>query len=155
MKIFLINLLVLFVFVSVPVSLLAQEEGEKEEKEGKNEIAVFLGATTNEDATAFTYGLDYQYRISKLIGVGALVDHAAGDMKSTLVAPAFILHVRKFSFKIAPGLEFSDETTAVLRVGAEYEIKISKIAISPAIFFDTERSEKPSLVYGLSFGFEF
>ena len=95
-------------------------------------------------------------RISRIFGVGGLIDHATGEINSTLIAPALFLHVKKFCFTLAPSVELSeDETTAVLRVGVEYEIEISRFSISPALFFDTERDENPSLVYGVSFGFEF
>lgn len=144
----------LLLIVLLPGILSGQEE--KEEKERKNEVSLFLGATSNTDATAFTIGLDYQYRISRVFGVGAILDHAAGEINSTLVAPALFLHVKQLSFTIAPAAEFSDDGTAfVIRVGAEYEFEISRFSISPAIFFDTERSGKPSLVYGVGFGFEF
>lgn len=141
----------LFIFVLFPGNIWGQEE--EEGPEGKSDISLFLGGTTNSDATAFTIGLDYQYRLSRVFGVGAILDHAAGDISSTLVAPALFLHLKQLSFTVAPAAEFSDDGTAfVFRVGAEYEFEISKFTISPAIFYDTERGGEPALVYGLSFG---
>ena len=155
MKIIFLNILIaLLLIVLLPETLLGQEAHE--EKERKNEISLFLGATSSTDATAFTIGLDYQYRISRVFGVGAIFDHATGEINSILVAPALFLHVKRFSFIVAPGVEFSDENTEfVSRVGVGYVIEISRFSISPALFFDTERDENPSLVYGVSLGFEF
>ncbi len=138
-------------FVLLPGNIWGQEE--KEAPEGKSDISLFLGASSNSDETAFTIGADYQYRISRVFGVGAILDYAGGDIKSTLVAPAVFLHVKDLSFTLAPGAEFSDdETTMVLRVGAQYEFELSRFSISPSIFYDTERGGDPTWVYGLSFG---
>lgn len=111
-------LLALILVLFVP--LVAQEED-------KNEISIFVGATTNDDATAATFGVDYQHRLTRLIGLGALIDHAGGDIKSTLIAPAIFFHVKSFEFVAAPGLEFSgDDTTMTYRLGVSYEIELSR-----------------------------
>ena len=149
----------IFFAVLIPFDAHPQTESEDsgyEKEEARNELAVFLGVTTNEDATAFTFGLDYQYRISPIVGIGALVDHAAGDIKSTLVGPALLLHFRKWEFTLAPAAEFlEDETVAAVRFGLEYEIKLPKFSISPAVNVDFERSGSPAAVYGLAFSKEF
>ena len=128
----------------------------EEEEESRNEIALFLGLTTNKDATAATFGVDYQYRLSGPVGLGLVLDHAAGDIKSTLLAPGLFLHFLSWELTLAPGVEFSySETSFVFRAGIEYEIKLPYFSISPAINLDTERDDEISLVYGLSFGMEF
>ena len=127
-----------------------------EEEESRNEIALFLGLTTNKDATAATFGIDYQYKLSPLAGLGLVIDHAAGDIKSTIVAPGLFLHLLSWEFTLAPGVEFvDDETKFVFRTGVEYEIKLPYFSISPAINVDFERNDEIALVYGLSFGIEF
>ena len=124
--------------------------------DARNEIAIFLGLTTNKDATAATFGVDYQYRLSGPVGLGLVLDHAAGDIKSTLLAPGLFLHFLSWELTLAPGVEFSDsETSFVFRAGIEYEIKLPYFSISPAINLDTVRDDELSLVYGLSFGMEF
>ena len=133
----------------------ANYPGEGEE-DARNEIAIFLGLTTNKDATAGTFGVDYQYRLSPPVGIGLVLDHAAGDIKSTLLAPGLFIHLLKWEFVIAPGIEFVDsETLFVFRGGVEYEIKLPYFSISPAINVDFERGGEIALVYGLSFGMEF
>jgi len=126
------------------------------EDEARNEIAIFLGLTTNKDATAATFGIDYQYRLSPPVGIGLVLDHAAGDIKSTLLAPAVFLHLLSWELTLAPAVEFVDsETSFVFRAGLEYEIKLPYFSISPTINLDSERGGELSLVYGLSFGMEF
>lgn len=144
-------------FLALPFALFSQDEGSKEEEDKKNGLAVFLGATSNKDATVFAIGLDYQYRITKLIGVGAVADYASGSIESFLIGPALFLHAWHFEFTIAPTVEFSGGDTAFpFRFGAAYEFELPKgVSISPAVFFDTERNDESALVYGLAFGFEF
>ncbi len=125
-------------------------------EDARNTIAIFLGLTTNKDATAATFGVDYQYRLSPPVGIGLVLDHAASDIKSTIVAPALFLHLLNWEATLAPGAEFVDsETKFVFRIGIEYEFKLPYFSISPAINVDFERGDEIALVYGLSFGMEF
>ena len=138
-------------FANTPV-IYSGEGGD----DARNEIAIFLGLTTNKDATAGTFGVDYQYRLSPPIGLGLVLDHAAGDIKSTLLAPALFLHLLSWEVTLAPGIEFVDsETFFVFRGGIAYEIKLPYFSIYPAINVDFERGGEPALVYGFGFGMEF
>ena len=150
-SLFLVIVFSCFIFTSS----FSQEAKEAEESEGKNEIAVFLGGTSqmSDDGTsAFTLGLDYQYRVGKLIGLGFLFDHAMGDIKSTLIGPFVSFHLRKFVLITAPALEFSDgETNPTFRLGLAYEIELSNgFAILPTLNYDNERRDEISIVYGFS-----
>lgn len=139
----------------LPLLVLCQEKNNDNEEEKKSSLSVFIGGTTNTDATAFTIGLDYQYRINKLIGVGLVLDYATQEIKSLLLAPAAFLHLWHFEIVVAPGAEFSgDEVSFVFRTGIGYEFELNRFTISPSLLFDTERNEKESLVYGVAFGFK-
>jgi hypothetical protein len=146
-------LLLILLMISSPI--IKAQEAEKPKEESKSEISVFIGGSTNKDATAFALGLDYQYRIKKIIGVGALIDVAFEDIGSIMIGPAAFIHVSNFEFTIAPCAEFSDDDiVGVLRLGVAYEFELSKFSISPSVNFDTERAGEETLVYGLSFGFD-
>ena len=149
------SLLYVTIFLLTFPSLAFAHEKEHEE-EKKNEISLFVGGSSNIDATAFAIGADYQYRIIKVIGVGAIIDVATGDIGSVMIGPAAFIHVWNFEFTVAPTAEFSDDDiTAVLRLGIAYEFELPGFSISPSLNFDTERGGEETLVYGLSFGFEF
>ena len=151
MKIFSFGLLILL----LPLITFSQESDDKSEEEKGSSLAIFLGGSTNKDASAFTIGADYQYRINKIFGVGALIDHAAGDLQSTIIGPALFLHVSPFEFMVAPVIENSDdELSPVVRLGVGYEIELSVLSIVPSVFMDTERAGEITVVYGLSFAFD-
>lgn len=147
------NIFILFVFI--PAYCFSQEEKVFEDPEWKNEISLFLGGTSHSEENAFTIGLDYQYRISRIVGVGILIDYATGNLQSLLVGPILYLHASNFEFIVAPAIEFEgDETVYVTRLGVEYGFEFSRYSISPGVFFDTERNNRPALAYGVSFGFK-
>ena len=152
---FLKKILFLTALLCLPFAVFSQDENSEEE-ETKNDIVVFLGGTSNNESSAFTLGVGYQYKITRLIGVGGFLDHAFGDINSTIIAPALYLNVKAFTFLVGPGIEISDDDViAVLRLGVEYELEISGFLLKPGVFFDTERDESASVVYGLSFGYAF
>lgn len=148
---FIISLLIV-----IPINTFGQDNEDVKKEESKNEISFFVGASTNSETTAFSFGIDYQFRINKVVGVGAIVDVATEDYGSIMLGPAVYLHASKFEFVVSPTIEFSDDdSTGVLRLGVAYEIELSKFSISPSLNFDTERGGEETLVYGLSFGFVF
>ena len=96
----------------VPVPLAAQEppapaahegaeasgahEAEPEEHEHANELAVFLGATRENDETFFTIGGEYERRLSVRFGLSLVVEHVSDIDAWVALAP--------FSFRPAKGL---------------------------------------------------
>jgi hypothetical protein len=89
------SLLYVAIFLlSFPSLAFAQEKELEEEK--KNEISIFVGGSSNIDATVFAIGADYQYRIIKVFGVVAIIDVATGDIGSVMIGPAAFLHVWNF-----------------------------------------------------------
>lgn len=147
---------ILFFFTFSGLSLEAQET-DNNSMERKNELSLFIGATSNESTTAFTYGLDYQYRLSELFGIGVILDHAAGDIESTLLGPALFLHWAQVELALVPAIEFVDsETNYIFRLGFEYEFEFDdKYSLAPSVNFDLERRNEFAVVYGLSFAFKF
>lgn len=147
-------IIVFLLFFSL--TIYAQEKNIENKEEKKNDLSLFLGNTSNADASAFTIGADYQYRVNRILGVGAFIDYASGKIHSTLIGPAIFVHVWNFEFTIAPSVEFSDnDVAATYRLGVQYDFEMSKFSVSPALYFDSERKEKPAWVYGVSFGFKF
>ena len=134
----------------------AETDAVEEESESRHSLSVFVGGTSTEHISAFTLGLDYQYRVTPVIGVGALFDHAFGEIKSTIIGAALFLHFKQWEGTIAPAAEFhgdsEEEAALAFRFGLGYEIELGSWKLVPSLLFHTERGGEPALVYGVAFG---
>ena len=127
-------------------------------QEERHHISTFLGGTDllETTETAFTLGLDYEYRVNRLLGAGAVLEHAFGDLNSTTFLVVADIHIwRGLVTQIGPGFEVTNgETHFAARFGALYEFVFDEnLTVSPQIHYDI--SEENSLVFGLAFGFGF
>ena len=135
---------------------LEADQGE-EFLEYRHHIAVSLGNThTEENEDAFTIGLDYEYRLSSLVGVGVLGEYATEDLNTWVVGGPFALHPGAGWRLVAmPGIEIADDETEFLfRVGAGYEFEIERFTLMPEVNADFVDGET-NLFFGASLGLKF
>jgi hypothetical protein len=164
-------LALVFLLVLMPTDLFADEaEHSHEEKthphHHRHHAALFLGGThadveieteggiREESEDAFTVGVDYEYRVSPPFGVGGLVEYAAGDLETTILAGALFIHpVGGLKFVLAPGVEHEgDENEFLFRAGVYYDFFFGNFSIAPTISVDFVDGEE-DLVYGISLGY--
>lgn len=166
-----------------PTVSVAQEHGaegeEAEEAFHKNHLSLFTGGTTEssdgETSTSFSLGLDYERRVSRLIGLGLGGELVfGGDDREALAGLYFILHpAGGLVLAAGPGLELAKEghaegeveaqqeesgteTHAGLRVGIVYEFEVGhRYSIAPSIYTDFIEGKEPTFVWGLAFGVGF
>ena len=120
-----------------------------------------LTAGTNvpsEDYTAFTVGIDYEYRINRRLGVGFVAEQAFSKIDATSLLAVADIHLwRGLTLQIGPGVEFVDkgeknETFALARIGALYELELGEgYTISPQFHYDIS-SGADAIVFGVAFG---
>ncbi len=149
----------LFIFVLM-FSAYAIVQAEDFEK--PHHLSLFMGGThvLNEDHTGETFGVDYEYRVSKLLGVGFVAEHAFGEVDSTtLLAVADIHTPLGFILQIGPGVEIFDEDEEgnlfIFRVGGLYEFEFDAFTVSPQFHVDFADNADDSLVFGLAIGSHF
>ena len=156
----LISITVLLCFL--PALAMAQIDVEYEE-DRPHHLSVVVGGTNipSADETAFTLGVDYEYRVNELIGVGAVVEYAFDDIDAlTLLAVADVHLWRGLALQIGPGVEFVDEgeeteTFAIGRIGALYELEFGEgYTISPQVHYDISSGED-AIVFGVALGLAF
>lgn len=147
--------LALSVVVSGPA--LAQEPGEHGQAEGhagespeghhhRNHLSFFIGSTEAEEHHGeqedpdFTIGLDYERRLSKVFGIGVLVDFVVEGKREYMIGVPVFLHAgERAKFQVAPGfhhLSHTGENELVLRTGFMWEFPVGGIALSPTFFYD-------------------
>jgi hypothetical protein len=128
-------------------------------EDGNNEVAVFVGVTDVAGDAGGSLGLDYEYRFTRIFGLGATAEYTAADLREWLFAVSFNFHVWK-ELKIfgAPGVEIETEDgtdSFVFRVGVEYGFDIGRgWEAAPALNFDIT-SEDTAIVIGVGFGRHF
>jgi hypothetical protein len=148
----------------------AAEDGEIHEStlgvehHHKNHIALFVGSTEAEvhegdkEDRDFTLGVDYERRLTKLIGMGGLYDWVAEGRREFLIGMPVFFHPFKASkFQIAPCVQRireDKEIKYVTRIGFSWGFELSKTTISPEIFYDIT-SGQDFIVFGVAFGWGF
>lgn len=145
----------LFMLVAISSPAMAQIDVEFHEDK-RHHLSALIGGSYIDaaDETVFTLGVDYEYRINPLLGVGFVAEQAFGDIDATTLLAVTDIHVwRGLAFQVGPGVEFvDDETLAVGRFGALYEIEFEgRFTISPQIHYDFSEGED-AVVFGIAIG---
>ena len=135
---------------------------EIDHRDKPHHLSLFTGATSieaSEDPDT-TIGVDYEYRVSDLVGLGGVVEHAFADNDSTTLLAVADLHLtHSLVIQSGPGVEFfsgrgADDPEFVVRTGALYEFEIGHTTVSPQVHYDWAEAED-ALIWGLAFGFAF
>jgi hypothetical protein len=131
----------------------AAQEGQEA---GPHHLSAVIGGThiPHEDETAFTLGLDYEYRLNKTLGLGFVAEHAFGPVSSTTLLAVADIHVAGgFAIQTGPGVEFvDDESFFVTRLGALYEFEIGEaFTLSPQLHYDFSTGDD-AIVFGIAIG---
>ena len=126
----------------------------------RHELGIFVGGATRSEEhhseTGFALGAGYEYRFTRFVGVGAIVEAATLDFRDVvLFAPLFVHPVGGLWLTAAPGAEVAnDGTEFAFRLGLGYKIPVGRFSISPEFNADLIRGE-PTYVYGLTFSYGF
>lgn len=85
-------------------------------------LGAFLGWSNQSGDSGATVGVEFEQRLDELIGLGASLEFAGGDLDSTLlVIPIYFHFLQDWAFVLAPGLyNRSGELDGMVRFGADY-----------------------------------
>jgi len=131
------------------------ENGAEESDAGAGLESENAGEGFSND-TAATVAVDYEYRLTTPIGLGAVVEQTAGAFDATTVLTVADIHLTGgFVLQIGPGVEFiENETNVVGRIGGLYEFEIGRFTVSPQAHYDIT-GKADSAVFGLALGVNF
>ncbi|MEM7701299.1 MAG: hypothetical protein AAF251_05120 [Pseudomonadota bacterium] len=137
----------------------ASANGHDDESREPNHVSVLIGGThvNDGDETAFTLGLDYEHRVTELLGLGFVIEHAFLEREATSILAVADIHVwRGFVIQVGPGVEFvGNEEYLLGRFGTLYELELGDhFTISPQIHYDFSEGED-AIVLGLAIGRNF
>jgi hypothetical protein len=150
---------------ATPQSARASEAAEAEHGEAHghhpHHVAVLLGGGVRkehgETESGFVIGADYEYRFHRLLGVGALVEAATGDLRDVvLTAPIFLHPWRGLKLLAAPGVEIREAGNSefLFRIGGAYLFPRGDFTIGPDFVVDIVNGN-PTFVFGVGFGVGF
>lgn len=131
------------------------DAGEAEHGQGfhKNLIGGFIGITGEERRErALTLGIDYERRITEVIGVGFGLERALGDLEFTVLTLGLAIHIDKWKLLVAPGVEIDDfeKEHELIRLGIEYTFEMSGYELAPKFMVDFVEGDTV-LIGGVSF----
>jgi hypothetical protein len=111
----------------------------------------------SDEGNNFTIGLDYEYRVNELLGVGTVIERAYGELDATtLLAVADIHFQNGLIMQVGPGFERKDDDNVfVSRIGVLYEFEVKNYTLSPQLHWDYHEDEANAIVAGLALGFSF
>ena len=150
------------VFLALPLLALGQRH-HHEEHVHKNEVAFFLGGTTeshdDETETFLTVGADYEHRFHPRLGISFEAEWVT-DVDSAVFAFPAVVHVYKgLMVMVGPGWEtaprrfrvFGKERSFLMRTGVQYSFEIGeRVSLIPALDFDFVRRTPLELPEGAS-----
>jgi hypothetical protein len=118
------------------------------------------GGVAYHDGKSGAYtGIEYEYRFSQLVGVGAFADTTFGGFDLAAFGAVANFHPQG-GWKLLAGLGLErkiggDKDKALLRVGAAYEFHVGNGTIAPVIAYDVLEDTKDVLYAGVAIGFAF
>lgn len=134
----------------------ASPQAAEADEPGPHHLSVILAGTHVPEAEemGFTIGLDYEYRISRTLGLGLVVEHAFGEIGATTLLGVADIHLfRGLIVQTGPGVEFIEsESFFVYRLGVVYEFELGdNFTLSPQVHYDFSGAEN-AIVFGVAFG---
>ena len=156
---FLAQFFILFLFV--PLAYAQQDKPNAElvyGTHGLHHLSVLVANThASGEGNSPTVGLDYEYRVNALLGVGAILERAGGKLNATTMLAVADIHFRSgLIMQVGPGFERSHhDSIFVTRLGVLYEFEVENFTISPQLHWDYHNGESNTIVAGAAFGFSF
>lgn len=127
-------------------------------EETHNNIAgIFIGTTTMESETNFSYAFEYEYKLSKQWGAGIVYektdDANSGEGVDIALASAYLHPWKELRLGLGFGQEKlggNNETASLVRTSFSYDFHVASFAIEPTLAFDFINDETATVV-GIAF----
>ena len=91
-------------------------------------LNIFTGYAWERGGGGFKIGADYEYRFTKLFGLGLFLNYIYGDFNVWVIGlPTVFLHPwKELTLIVSPGVEIEEggETEVLLRLGGYYEFSL-------------------------------
>jgi hypothetical protein len=132
-------------------------DAAREEADRRNRVALFLGATTKDSHTHATIGLEYERRLSELIGIGAVAEGSPSGRELVGAVPVFFHPVGGLALSVGPGFSVEEgHTHFLVRFGVGWDFELpAGLSLAPAVSYDLTEGAGDAIVYGLMLSYAF
>lgn len=136
-----------------------EQHGAIDHKAHPHHLSVIVGNTDlDNEGSGFTLGIDYEYRVNDVLGLGVVAEYARGDLEAwTYLLVADIHITNQWILQIGPGTEYTDKHDLfVARFGTLYEFEFEGgWTLAPQIHYDYHDGGDDAIVYGVALGMAF
>lgn len=154
-----VRVVVVFIVITLLNCTSVMANNHQMSEHGPHHLSLFLGSTHLEgDATGFTTGIDYEYRVNHVLGVGSVVEYAGNSVDAwTVLAVADVHFVSGLIMQIGPGFEHRHHHDVLVgRLGVLYEAQWGEYTVSPQLHYDYhEGGHENGIVLGVALGIAF
>ena len=142
--------LVLFCLASPSVQ--AAEGGWQEYR---HHLAAILGASIKGEKGAFTYGVDYTYRLNRTWEIGGWYEESTGDFELGSLGVVLNPHITE-NLPIILGVgverELFGKDKALFRLGASYRFHPGRLTVAPSAWVDFIENQSEIWFVGVTIG---
>lgn len=124
-------------------------------------ISIFGGYSSDfKKDNGFKLGLEYEYRLSRLFGIGGMLDFTGADFEIFAIsAGADIYPVKDVPLFLGAGFgaknEKADKWKPFFRTIAGYNFHVGKFSLGPVVMYDIYNARKNVISFGVAFGLGF
>ncbi len=119
-------------------------------------ISLFTGATHAHEVSYGTIGLEYEFRLNDLLGLGANYEKIQSDPEATSTILFGCFHFGDLGVIAGLGQEENDgHSSNVQRLGALYYFNFEPYSISPSVAYDFIEGGHSAITFGILWGVGF
>lgn len=145
---------VIFLFVLLcNATVVEANEGSK-----PHHISLFVGSTKiDTEGSGATFGIDYEYRVSRFLGLGVVTEYAQGELDAWTTLAVADMHITdRWIVQAGPGFERAEgHERFVGRIGFLYEFENEGWTFSPQFHYDIHEASENAYVVGFAVGVPF
>ena len=146
----------LFIWALISTTLFGQSE-KPAHHENHYHLSAFVGFTTNyKGKKGYKLGIEYEYRLTDIIGVGGTFDFTGADFDIFAFSIGSDFYI--FQFPLIPAVtigakNYEGKWDPFVRVMAVYDFHFDDFSIGPMIMYDLFPNQKDIMSYGITVGY--
>jgi len=149
--------LIISLSIFLMVSFLqAQDDSQPKHLEEHYHLSLFAGFSTDlKGNSGYKIGIEYEYRLTKRIGLGGTFDFTGKDFKIFSFSVGSDFYLFEFPLIIGAGLgakNSNNKWDLFVRGIAVYDFHLDRFSLGPMLMYDLYTSNKNIVSLGLSFG---